>query len=239
MLLRLQNATASMSQLVQRQDRAANNLANVNTTGFRRDRTFAAVLGERLDAERAPTSDREEGQWVSREAGPIEQTGNALDFALADDGFFTVQDEAGQVRYTRAGRFEPDAEGTHRTPECWAVLSAEGAALTVPPTGTVTASARGELAVDGQPLGRLGTVRFEDARALERLDGASFTADPALALPVETPSVKQGFLEGSNVSAVREMTDLIQNTRLFESQQRTVQTQDGILGQLVRDLGRF
>ncbi|MGB3544806.1 flagellar hook-basal body complex protein, partial [Rubrivirga sp.] len=103
MLLRLRNAAASMGELSQRQDRVAQNLANANTVGYRRDRMFATALRERIDAEGAPQSSRVAGQYADDTAGSMIETGNALDLAVEGTGFFSVQDADGRVRFTRGG----------------------------------------------------------------------------------------------------------------------------------------
>src|SRR5690606_35713907 len=82
MLLRLRTAAASMAMMIRRQERTANNLANADTVGFRRERTFATVLENALDAEGAPRTTRRMGGWADLSAGALEQTGNPLDLAL-------------------------------------------------------------------------------------------------------------------------------------------------------------
>ena len=240
MLLRLQNAVASMGEVTVRQDRVANNLANVNTVGYRRDRTFAAALEERLDAEGAPVSTRVGGQWTERTAGALEQTGAPLDVALEGEGFFRVQSATGQARLTRAGQFVLAADGTVRTPAGdLTLLCDDGAPLTLPPSGgEILITTSGEVSVGGTPVGRIGVADVADARDLVRLDGATFDAAGVAVRPAEA-RVRQGFVEASNVNAVTEMADLIEHVRLFESQQKSLQTTDSVLGAVTRDLGAF
>ena len=237
MLLRLRNAATSMADLVHRQDRTANNLANANTVGYRRDRSFTEVLRAEIDAEGSPQSDRRTVGRADLATGALDPTGNPLDVALAGEGFFVVDGPDGAPRYTRAGRFTTDADGALRTPAGLAVRGADGP-LVLPPGGDVTVNAAGEIAVDGRPAGTLQVVTFEDPATLRRLDDTSFTsAAPPVA--VAAPAVRQGFVEGSNVDPIREMADMIAQVRLYEAQQKTVQTTDAILGQVARDLGAF
>ena len=239
MLLRLRNAAASMAELSQRQDRVASNLANANTAGYLRDRAFATALRERLDAEGAPQSTRVAGQVADVTAGPLVETGNALDFALDGAGFFAVQGDDGRTRYTRAGSFVLDASGTVRSPQGHALLRDDGAPLTVPPSGgEIAVTAGGEVTVGGAAVGRIQTVEVEDPSQLVRLDGASFDAAGVAVRPGES-RVRQGFVAGSNVDAVGEMVDLIAHVRLFESQQKSLRTTDEVLGAVTRDLGTF
>ncbi len=240
MLLRLRNAVASMHQSTQRQERTANNLANANTIGYRRDRLFVTALNERLDIEGAPTSDRLTEQGADTSHGQLEETGNPLDVALRGDGLFEVMDEAtGALRYTRAGRFTPGEDGTLRTPGGLAVQGVDGPIQLPPNAGTIEIDDNGRIAVDGQPAGQLRVVSFDDPARLQRLDGATFAAGNVVPVDAEVPGVIQGSVERANVNPVREMTEMIEQFRLFEGQQKQIQTVDALLGQLVRDTGKF
>ena len=239
MLLRLRNAAASMAELSQRQGRVASNLANANTTGYLRDRAFATALRERIDAEGSPHSTRVGGQVADVDAGPLVETGNALDLAIDGNGFFAVQGDDGRTRYTRAGSFVLDASGTVRSPQGYALLRDDGAPLTIPPSGgEITVAAGGEVRVGGAPVGRVQTVEVLDPAQLVRLDGASFDAAGVDVRP-GAGGVRQGFVAGSNVDAVGEMVDLIAHVRLFESQQKALTAADETLAAVTRDLGSF
>ncbi len=229
-----------MHQMNQHQERTANNLANANTVGYKRDRLFVSALNERLTIEDAPESDRLLEQGADLSAGALEQTGNPLDVALRGEGFFEVMDEAtGAMRYTRAGRFVTDAEGTLRTPAGLAVQGVDGP-ITLPLTGErVEIGADGKVRAGANAVGQLRVVTFTDPARLQRLDGATFAAGEAVPEDAPETTVLQGFTEMSNVNAVAEMTDMIAQFRVFESQQKSIQTLDGLLGQLVRDTGRF
>jgi flagellar basal-body rod protein FlgF/flagellar basal-body rod protein FlgG len=240
MLLRLQTAAEAMSAMANNQERTANNLANANTVGYKADRSFVEALNERLNAEGTPATDLLVSQWADMSAGSLEQTGNPLDVAVGSDGFFVVSDpDTGTMRYTRAGRFMLDAEGTLRTPSGLLVEGTDGPVQFPPRTGEIQIDASGEVKADGVSIGRLQVVRFADPAALERADGATFTAGGMAPEEMEAPLVKQGFVEASNVDPLLEMTNMIQHFRLFESQQRLLQTTDSVLGQVTNDLGRF
>ena len=237
MLLRLRNAATSMADTVHRQDRTANNLANANTAGYRRDRSFTEVLRSEIDAEGSPQSDRRTVGRPDLATGVLDPTGNPLDVALGGEGFFVVDGPDGAPRYTRAGRFVADADGALRTPDGLAVQGTDGP-LRLPPGGPVVIDEAGGVTVGGRPAGTLRVVTFDDPDTLRRLDGTSFTsAAPPVA--VAAPAVRQGFVEGSNVDPIREMADMIAQVRLYEAQQKTVQTTDSLLGQVARDLGTF
>ena len=239
MLLRLQNSFASMTRLGQEQERTANNLANASTVGFKRDRTFVAAFNERLDNEGAPQTDRVTTQWADMEMGTFESTGNPLDVALRSEGFFVVADENGAERYTRAGRMTPDADGVLRDPT-GRIMMGENGPLTLPPAGgAVTISPNGDVRSGDQFIGKLRVVGFEDPMQLVRADGATFTAPNQQALDLDEPNVMQGYVESSNVNVISAMTEMIQHFRLFETQQKMLQTTDQVLAGVTRDLGRF
>ena len=224
---------------MQRQDQVANNLANVNTAGYKRARSFVEALDAHTDAEGAPRSTRLEQQWADLAPGPVEATGNALDVALGGEGFFVLQDEAtGAARYTRAGRFTLGEDGTLRTPSGALVEGQDGPIILPDNGGAIEIDGDGSIRRGGQTAGRLRVVRFEDAAPLARLDDASFTTE-AEPLDAEAPAVQQGALEGSNVNPVGEMADMIATFRLFEAQQKMLQSTDHLLSAATRDLGKF
>ena len=239
MLLRLQNSFASMTRIGQEQERTANNLANANTVGFKRDRTFVAAFNERLDNEGAPQSDRMTTQWADMEMGTFEATGNPLDAALRSDGFFVVADENGAERYTRAGRMTPDADGILRDPTGRMIMGENGPIAIPPAGGAITISPNGDVRSGDQLVGKLRVVTFENPMQLERADGATFMAPNQQAIDLDDPNVMQGYIETSNVDVIGAMTEMIQHFRLFETQQKMLQTTDQVLAGVTRDLGRF
>ena len=240
MLLRLQNALASMSSTIREQERIANNLANANTVGFRRHRTFTETLDEYIDIEGGPQSVRSQGEWASLEQGALESTGNPLDFAIRGAGFFVLSDEGtGQQRFSRAGRFAVDGDGMLRNPTGH-LVEGDGGPIRLPVDAqSIDVAKDGTIEVDGEVVGRLRIVQFAAPEALTRLDDASFDAAGMEAVDVDNPSVIQGHIEGSNVNPISEMTDMIAHFRLFESQQKMIQTTDQVLGSVTRELGRF
>ncbi len=240
MLLRLQNGLASMSATIREQERIANNLANANTVGFKSHRTFTETLEEFIDIEGGPQSVRDSGEWASLEQGTLEKTGNPLDVAIHGDGFFVLSDEnTGDVRYSRAGRFALDTGGMLRNTAGHLVEGADGPIQLPLTVASIEISKDGSIQADGQNVGRLRIVDFEEPRNLRRLDDAAFDAGEMEAVDLVEPSVVQGHVEGSNVNPISAMTDMIAHFRLFESQQKLLQTTDQILGHVTRELGKF
>ncbi len=229
-----------MHAMIREQERVANNLANVNTVGYKRDRTFTEALDEYLDEEGAPRSERRSSQWADLGQGALESTGNPLDVALDGKGFFVFSDDdTGAAVYARAGHLTLDAEGTLRDLAGRSV-EGEGGPIQLPPSGgAIEISKNGEIRQGGQVVGTLRVVTFENPGQLQRLDGAAFDAAGMEPETAENPVVLQGYVETSNVDAVREMADMITFYRQFESQQKMIQTTDQILGAVTRELGKF
>ena len=240
MLLRLQNSYHSMSGNMRELDRIANNLANSNTIGFRRSRFFTEVLNEQLDAEGSPVSTRSINQWNDQTTAELKPTDNPLDVAIDGDGFFVLSDpESGEFAYTRAGQFMLDEEGTIRTPQGKTVEGATGPIDVPPEGGAIDIRKNGDVLVDGELVGTLRVVQFENPEMLANQDGATFLAGDQIPEDVEDPSVVQGHLEMSNVDVIEAMAALINQSRMFELQQRTLRTVDQYLQRTSRDLARF
>jgi flagellar basal-body rod protein FlgF/flagellar basal-body rod protein FlgG len=239
MLTRFENAAAAMSEMRRHQEQVANNLANADTTGYKKDRFVTEALNERLTKDGAPRSDRTIGQQNDLSGGSLEETGNPLDVALGGDGFFVTQAQGGGAeRYTRAGHFVVGNQGTLRTPEGRQVMG-EGGAIQLPVEegGKVNISEGGRITVGDNEIGALRVATFENPEQLERVEGASFVAGDAQPQPAENPVVVQGKVETSNVDPVTELTNMIEHQRQFEAQQKTIQTTDGVLGRATQSLG--
>ena len=211
-------------------DNIANNLANANTTGFKRQ--FERVLQNETEL-------RLETQ-VDLSPGDVTATGNDLDVAIDGPGFFAIQTPAG-VRYTRAGGFELTADGDLVTKDGMIVLSSSGSPINVAGT-VVTIQDGGAITVDGAEVATLGIVNFSNPAQLEKEGAYRFVwkGGEQNVLAVPEPRVRSGYLERSNVNAVDEMVRLISAYREFEAIQRTVTTINGdMTGQLIQDLGQL
>lgn len=222
-----------------RQDITANNLANASTTGFKQDRFVLEqeVDGKNVDGNRNLLTAVKGGRYVNYQSGPIEETSSPLDFALQGNGFFVIADDSGTY-YTRNGRFDRNAEGTMVDAQGRRVQGV-GGDITLPP-GTITVDNNGSVSVDGLPVDRLRVVEFENSGALLK-NGDNLFSDPDAAAG-ETdalrPHVAQGFLEQSNVDAVREMVEMIATSRHYEASSRLLMAQDTSLNHVVNDIGR-
>jgi flagellar basal-body rod protein FlgF len=228
--------------LQRRMDVAANNLANVATSGFKAD---ALVLEEADEtsahAEEDPTQIRfvrDVGIIHTMDQGPIEMTGNPLDVALEGDGFFMVQGPGGAPMYTRDGAFTLTGEGRLVTSDGRAVLSSGGAPIVLDPQGETPSIGRdGAIRVAGVEAGRIGTASFAAPGALSKVGDNLWDAQGQA--PGEFGGVVlQGALEGSNVRPVMELTRLIEISRAYQSAAKIVSGADELRQRAIERLGR-
>ena len=232
----------------------ANNLANVNTTGFKRDRAnFETLSYQIMNAAGAPSSAQNRyatglnlGTGVSIEGttridtgGPMQTTGNGLDIAIDGGGYFQVEMPDGRIGYTRAGNFSRTAEGVMVTSDGKPVIPQiqipeDATGVTLGADGTVTASVAGG---DGlTELGRIETARFVNPAGLLAIGDNMLVETAASGAPqVGTPGedgrglLRSGMLEGSNVNVVEELVDMIETQRAYEVNSKMIQASDEML----------
>ncbi|MCI0491862.1 MAG: flagellar basal-body rod protein FlgG [Planctomycetes bacterium] len=262
----LYTAATGMQALETKLDVIANNMANINTTGFKKDRAnFEDIFyrqyrlpgAEDADGNRTSTGievglgSRVSSTQSDHEQGAFETTNNQLDFAIEGDGFFQVQDPNGDFLYTRAGNFGLNADQQ-------IVLGSANNGyllepnLAIPPEATnvvVTADGQVQYSTQDSPtLQTLGTIqlaKFVNPDGLIKLgDNLYKRTDASGEAQVGDPgktgfgSIRQGFLEASNVEPVNELIDLITTQRAFELNSQVVQAGDQIM-QIVANLRRL
>jgi flagellar basal-body rod protein FlgF len=267
----------------------ANNLANANTPGFKRDNgTFNEYLTELRKHDSAAGLDREisaltienprpqgdksfvemDGVYTDFRQGGVQRTGRDLDIALEGKGFFEVLTPSG-IRYTRQGNFNISKDGKLVTPNGYPVLlkpnkgqgtqqlafgmiGVKGAAVKPVPVrdpspqeriiqlgeGPIQITSDGHIVQNGAKISQLNIEEFHEQQWLEKVGNSYFrNVDPENLknTPTET-KLHQGFLEGSNVNPVTEMTRLIEATRAYESHMQAVKTYQDIDGKTVNDI---
>ena len=239
---------------MQRLDVIASNLANVNTSGFKRDRlAFESVLASTVNPPAVPpgkTADPvllQERIQTDYTAGALVQTGNVLDMALQGDGFFVVATPDG-VAYTRQGHFRLMGDGTLVTANGYPVLSSGGQqpiridVAGQPGGGKPVVDAQGGISVNGEVVGNLAIVDFPRPYQLTKVAGTLFVpADAEGAGPQQAgamTTVAQGALEQSNVDSIAEMVQMVEASRFFESCQRVVRNYDDMAAKAVNELAR-
>jgi flagellar basal-body rod protein FlgG len=229
------SATAMRLGMV-RQEVNANNLANADTTGFKRDHFFVSELvraqAETAGAPRALKA----GTQLDASPGALDPTTSPLDVALQGPGFFVVNND-GRELYSRNGHFVRSADGVLLDHQGRRVQG-EGGDITVP-NGDVTISPTGEISVNGAAIDRLRVVNFEKSADLVKAEGSAHSAPPGSApIPLDSATIRQGFLEKSNVDAVHEMVEMIATARNYEVNSKLVLAQDESLRHVVGELGR-
>jgi flagellar basal-body rod protein FlgF len=255
----------------------ANNIANANTAGFKKDRlTFKehlTALDKGLDDVDVPREDwspndfyktqgsqnahvKVDGSYTVHEQGQLNPTNNPLDFALHGKGFFEVLTPHG-VRFTRKGNFAVSKEGELITDSGFKLLSSIGSKgdensnsksndvtarlLKLPPGSTISVSKEGEIFSKNGVIGKISVVEFDDLNALKKQGSSLYINNHDKNLKRENiqTSVNQGFVEGSNVNAVQEMSELIRAHRHFENIQKAISTYDSISGKAVNEIAKF
>jgi flagellar basal-body rod protein FlgG len=235
-------------------DVTAHNLANVNTTGFRRERAeFQDLMYQNLRTPGGTNGDGSQlpsglqiGLGVRTVAtaqihvqGPMLQTGNSLDVAIEGDGFFQVNRPGGDIAYTRAGNLKKDAEGRLVTVDGYEIepsitIPDDATSITISPDGTVSVTLANQNQT--QQVGQLTLASFSNVGGLLALGRSMFQPTDASGAALEAQpgreglgTIAQGFLEGSNVEVVNEMIDLIASQRAYDINQRVITTSDEML----------
>lgn len=217
----------------------ANNIANINTSGFRAEgTTFESVLSRTGPV---PVAFAGSGKmFLSRQPGLLTQTGNPLDLAVRGDAWFAVQTPAG-VRYSRDGRLTMTDMGDIVTVTGHPLLDQGGAPLAVDPLGgDISVAPDGAVSQGGAVVGAVGLFQIAPGADLRRAPGGAVAADPSAVVPVEdfvNTGIAQGYIEESNVNPVMEMTRLIAVQRRFEQAATASGTMENTLDQTIRDLG--
>ncbi len=227
--------------LRQRIDATANNLANLTTTGFKAERLVMRELSQApAAAGDKPNKIAFVDAWALQRdftTGPIQRTGNALDTAIEGDGFFVVQTASGDA-YTRDGRFSIDGQGQLVTRSGDPVMGDGGAIVLDPDAGEVTINASGAISQGTEVIGQLRVVAFNTPEALEKTGGNLWRATDEAPRPPENLRIVPGAVEGSNVNAVDELTQMIQISRAYESISRMISQADQLRSTSIEKLAR-
>ncbi len=247
MVKALYSAASGMLGQQLRQEAVANNIANVNTTGYKKaigaQRGFYQIYLDNLAVAELSSSDIPGGGMLldatatDFSQGPIEHTGEPLDVALDGPGFFVIEGPNGSNLYTRNGHFTRNENGELVTENGYRVQG-EGGAITV--TGaSIVLSDDGRIFVDGSQTGALQVVTFDDPRRLVRVGDTMFAvADDVVPSIVDTPKMVPGAIETSNTTVAREMFEMLTTLRAFEANMHIVRTVDSALDRTINELGR-
>lgn len=246
MLERIYIQMQAMQVLSRSQDVTADNLANINTPGFKGNKLFYRMMTENMNGTdiKKPVPMNQ----INLDQGILEPTGNEFDIAINGNGFFKIQDND-QEYITRDGRFSLNSDGFLVNSNGANVLGDSGPIQltelfqTNNETGSpsrLEISKNGTVLINGKPQDNLQIVNVEDPSHLERQGSSYFTVKDGIELSDEgIGMVMQGYFEKGNVKPLAEMVDMMRNMQMFESQQRAMKTTDDMLSQVTSRLGRL
>lgn len=243
MIKGLYTAESSMRPKMARMEVIANNLANINSTGFKRDRLFIEMLDDASAAKASGQAQDFDGvktqRYIDFAEGSLEKTGNPLDVAVQGRGFLVVDTPQG-LRYTRNGNFTISPAGMLTTSQGYPVMGTQGHIqfpdLQKMVQGNVAISERGEISLDKQEIAKLRIVDFEDYSTLQKDHESLFvpaTGQPVVEGPGKVTALRQGYLEESNVEGIEEMIAMLELNRSFETDQKSIIAQDESIGRSI------
>lgn len=236
-------------------DVISNNLANVNTTGFKKDTvvvsSFPEVLMHKMNDQKnnipqpSPIGRVTLGAKIDEihtnfSQGSFIKTDGIFNVALQGDGFFIVNTPNGDQRYTRDGAFVIGTNGQLQTQDGNIVMGADGPIeldedfLTQSHESFIDDA--GRIIIDGEHINTLNIVRFEDNGALQKIGDNLYEGNGNI-IPFEG-KVLQGFVEGTNVNPVMAMVDMITVSRTYEANQKMIQVHDMLMGKAVNEVGK-
>ena len=215
-------------------DVIANNMANLNTTGFKSEEMMVAQADVKTKSDTTPFGRqvsfvRDLGTVRDPKEGPMNKTGAPLDVAIHGSGYFTL-DSPGGARYTRAGHFRLDENGMIVSGEGLPVMQANGTPIIVAPNeAQINIANDGTVSTENGQIGQMRIVAFDNEQDLKKAgDGTYITNDTANT--VARPQLTQGMLEDSNVEAISQMTSMLTVMRSYQSIQNMLDNeQDRIM----------
>ncbi len=253
----LYTAYTGMLNEQHRMDTLTNNLANTDTTGFKKEgataQSFHDVLGVRIKDTSDWNIPKKMGtlnmgvkigeNYTDYSQGAFKQTDNTFDLALSGKGFFAIEftNKAGEtsVKYSRDGAFTLTKEGTLVTKDGDFVLDVNGNHITIDPMAQVQIDRAGNIYVDGENAAQIQVTDFENYDYLAKYGENLYDpVEGATQQPAEA-QVYEGYLEASNVETVSEMVEMISVSRQYEANQKIIQTMDESLESAVTSLGRL
>ena len=215
----------------------ANNVANANTTAFKKE-----VMIYQAYAEKVPFTPRldfviDQGTAIEHEQGDLKVTHNTFDLAIEGPGYFQVDDGTG-TKYTRNGTFTLDERNRLVTQDGYPVLDTRGNPILIPRGGTdLTVSQDGLVRLVDQEVGQIGVVEFDSTFSLRKTRNSLFETDE-LPAPAANSRVMQGMIETSNVNAIGEMTSMIDVHRAYEAVKNLLDREDKRQQTIIERLAR-
>ena len=246
MIETLEAQMRAMQLLMKMQDITANNLANINTPGYKSSDVFFKMMQEKINGK--TVSRPEPQQRVDMTQGVLKPTHNTFDFGIDGKGFFVVQNNDG-LRLTRDGRMHIDTNG-YLVDGNGSKVMGESGPIYMPQylkasdkagvEPRIVVAKDGTIRINDKVYDQFKIVDVNDVTKLQREGSNYFGVDPKLMVDDHAGNnVMQGYYESSNVSTLKEMVDMMKTTKMFESQQRVIQTTDNMLGRAATQLAKF
>jgi flagellar basal body rod protein FlgG len=231
----------SLVPRIHQQEIVSNNLANLNSSGYKKDRLFTEVLRHAGDSLAQDDEGLAHGEIIRTDftQGGLERTGAPLDIALNGPGFLLVQGATEEL-LTRGGSFFRNSAGQLVNAAGEALLGG-GGAITIPASaGQLTIGADGSISADGTVLDQLRVVRVNAEETLQKAGGGRFRnlGGASAESPPKETEVRQGFLEGSNANGVQEMTRMMSLFRAYEASERAIEMQGKTVDTAIGRVGR-
>ena len=222
-------ASVILTRAERRVEVSAQNLSNITTPGYKRRVSFASFLAN---------TDKTTSQSLATDftSGKPIDTRNPYDLAIVGDGFFSVRSPNGLL-YTRQGQFHRDSDGRVTSAQGYP-LQVQGGGDLVLKGGDMKVLADGTVLEDGEPRARVAVVTVADPRTLTDAEGGMFRAPDTAVAAMDSPSVRQGMLEASNVTTGDEMISIMEALRQAETGQRLVNVYDDLLGRALTVFGQ-
>jgi flagellar basal-body rod protein FlgF len=216
-------ALSNQMVLRQQMDVIAQNLANMNTSGYQGESMMFVEHLTKTDDGKTLSFVQNIAMVRNLDPGPLTPTGNPLDVAIRGDGYFQVETPTG-ARFTRNGAFALDATGRLVNADGDPVLSNAGGEIVVPIDATSVSIARdGTVSTETGELGRVGVFRFENEQLMTKTGSTLYDAGELQPEVDDDPTLEQGMIEGSNVQGVMEMTDMISTVRRYQATNKVVE----------------
>lgn len=220
-------------------DIIANNVANMNTPGFRgQNLLFKEYISDPRGADDPLSFVIDQGQYQVTDPGPLQMTENPLNIAVVGPGFIGVQAPDGKTAYTRAGNFEVGNGGALVTSAGLPVVNSGGSPISIPAGSTeIKIDEKGIISNQDGPIDQIMLAEFNNIQQLDPM-GNNLYRTNAPVIPADNTRVRQGFIEGSNVQPVIEMTRMMDTLRSFQSVQQVLQTENDRLRGAIQKLTR-
>lgn len=254
MIKGLYTSALGMTTQMNKMDVVANNIANIDTTGFKKDKVVTRAfteelikrLGDQSDIRRTvPVGGMSKGLFIDDvytdfSSGSLRNTGAPLDLAISGEGFFVIMAENAngvlEENYSRDGAFTLDANRVLVTKLGQRVMGLNGE-ITIP-DGDIVVDSNGEIYSNDEYVDTLRMTSFSDLHSLRKFKDSLYSTT-AQSQPIPfTGIIEQGYVENSNAGSVNEMLDMIATSRLYEANQRMILAHDTILQRVANDIGR-